>query len=287
MVESSAPRFDTAPPLPADLVERAAAELNETPQSREDGLRALHEYYDAHIQERPHRMDAPYLLMFLRHAKFDPARARGRLAAMERWLRDCREEIGDITKIRGTDFVEMYEQGFMGILTSDRRTRDGSCISLLLPHKMEPLRDPSLLLRWNVWVLMRGVHDPYIQVCGQVILETFESFSLLHSLRFQQVPQGVMRKNFRFAQECMPFRMRGIWITHQPVWIGVLFAIAKPFLSSKLRSRVQLLGSSPSALAALVDPALLPPELGGSHADAGEAWFREQLRAEGGQGEAK
>ncbi|KAG2495374.1 hypothetical protein HYH03_006642 [Edaphochlamys debaryana] len=45
-------------------------------------------------------------------------------------------------------------------------------------------------------------------------------------------------------------------------------SVPRPFLASKLRSRAQLLGSSPSALAALVDPALLPPELGGSHADA-------------------
>ncbi|KAG2488033.1 hypothetical protein HYH03_013339 [Edaphochlamys debaryana] len=236
-------------------------------------------------------MDAPYLLMFLRHAKFDTAQARGRLDAMERWLRDCGDEIGDVTKIRGTDFVELYEQGFMGVLTSDRRTRDGSCIHLLLPRKMVPLQDPSLLLRWSVWVLMRGVHDPYIQVCGQVIVESVEHYSLFQALRFRQVPREVTQKNLRFAQECMPFRLRGIWVTHMPAWVGVLLAIVRPFLSSKLRPRVRLLGSSPSELAALVDLALLPRELGGSHADAGQEWFRAQLRAEAeaaeGQGEAE
>ncbi|KAG2495372.1 hypothetical protein HYH03_006640 [Edaphochlamys debaryana] len=281
MVESSAPRFDTAPPLPADLVERAAAELNETPQSREDGLRALHEYYDAHIQERPHRMDAPYLLMFLRHAKFDPARARGRLAAMERWLRDCREEIGDLQELRGEQFEPVYGGAILG---PQRRARDGSVVSLLLPRRPRLLaEDPGLLLRWNVWLLGRGAHCPYMQVCGLTLLDSLRGRSATEVLALRGVPVGVMRRNVRFAQEVMPFRLRGVVLLHPPPWLGLLMALAWPFLSSKLRSRVRLLGSSPSALAALVDPALLPPELGGSHADAGEAWFREQLRAEGGQ----
>ncbi|KXZ52965.1 hypothetical protein GPECTOR_8g338 [Gonium pectorale] len=220
--------------------------------------------------------------MFLRHAKFDPDKARGRIAAVERWLHDCRNEIGDISTLRGPMFSEMYGQNFLGILgpVAERRTREGAVISVLLPHNMQPLNDPSMLLKWNVWMLSRAVHDPYIQVCGQIVLETFENFSLLHSIRFQQVPHAIMKKNFKFAQECMPFRMRGIWLVHQPKWIGILFALAKPFLSSKLRARVRMFGSDVESLHQLIDPSVLPAAFGGSHPDCGAAWFAAELERE-------
>ncbi|PNW81199.1 hypothetical protein CHLRE_07g346350v5 [Chlamydomonas reinhardtii] len=218
--------------------------------------------------------------MFLRHAKFDPVKARGRLAAMERWLADCRDEIGDVTALRGEQFRAMYEEGWIGILPSDRRTRDGAVITLLLPGMMKPMADPALLLRWNLWVLCRAVHDPYIQVCGQVVVESFRDFSVLQSLRLQQLPHAIMKKNFKFAQECMPFRMRGIWLVWQPKWISFMFAIAKPFLSAKLRARVRMFGSDLPSLHQLVDPDVLPAEFGGSSTDTGMHWFEAQVKAE-------
>ncbi|KAG2442126.1 hypothetical protein HYH02_009615 [Chlamydomonas schloesseri] len=266
--------------LPPELVDRAAQELNETPETRAAGLKALLDYYEAHPAERPHRTDAPYLIMFLRHAKFDPVKARGRLAAMERWLHDCRDEIGDVNALRGEQFRAMYEEGWIGILPKDRRTRDGAVISLMLPRLMQPMADPSLMLRWNLWVLGRAVHDPYLQVCGQVILESFKDYSMLHSLRFQQLPHAIMKKNFKFAQECMPFRMRGIWLVWQPKWVGFLFALAKPFLSAKLRGRVRMFGGALDALHALIDPSVLPLEFGGTCTDTGMDWFEAQVKAE-------
>lgn len=266
--------------LPDELVDIAEKELNETPASRAAGLKALHDYYAEHPAERPYRDDDPFLLMFLRHAKFDVAKARARLAAMERWLRDCKDDIGDITQLHGEMFRGLYEQGFVAILAGiDRRTREGARISLIVPSKLQRLDDPTILLKWNVWVLTRAVHNPYVQVCGQVLLQTFQGCSLLNAFQ-SQVPRSVQKKNFRFTQEVMPFRLRGIWIIHHPTWIGALFALFKPFLSAKLRSRVKLLGHDPARLAALVDPAVLPAEFGGTHPDGGAAWFEQQLAAE-------
>ncbi|KAG2482693.1 hypothetical protein HYH03_018399 [Edaphochlamys debaryana] len=254
-------------------------------------LRALHEYYDARPQERPHRMDAPYLLTFLRHPKFDPARARGRLAAMERWLRDCREEIGDLQELRGGQFEPVYGGAILG---PQRRARDGSVVSPL-PAAAPPAPaaggGPGSAAALEPVAAGAGGGGG---LCGLTLLDSLRGRSATEVLALRGVPVGVMRRSVRFAQEVMPFRLRGVVLLHSPPWLGLLMALAwpftfRPFLSSKLRSRVRLLGSAPSALAvmvdpALVDPALLPPELGGNHADAGEAWFREQLRAQAGEG---
>ncbi len=42
------------------------------------------------------RIDDPFLLMFLRHAKFDVVKARARLAALERWIQQAADELGDV-----------------------------------------------------------------------------------------------------------------------------------------------------------------------------------------------
>ena len=34
----------------------------------------------------------------------------------------------------------------------------------MLPRNMKPMKDPSVMLRWNVWMLGRAVHEPYLQV---------------------------------------------------------------------------------------------------------------------------
>lgn len=265
--------------LPADLVERARVELNETPDTRAAGLSDLHAYYDAHQSERPFRSDAAYLLMFLRHAKFDVAKARARIAAVEKWLKDCKDEVGDVHALRGEMFRELYGQGFLGLL-GERRTNSGGVVTLVIPRLMEPLKDPSILLKWNVWTLTRAVHNPYIQVEGQLILESFKDYSFMHAIRYQQVPNAIMKKNFKFAQECMPFRMRGIWLVYQPKWVGFLFALVKPFLSKKLKQRVRVFGDNLEELHNEIDPAVLPAEFGGSHPDSGAAWFAEQLELE-------
>jgi hypothetical protein len=48
-------------------------------------------------------------------------------------------------------------------------------------------------------------------------------------------------------------------------------------MSAKMRKRVRAFGGDLSQLYELIDPAILPEEFGGSSADCGEAWFREEL----------
>ncbi|PNH10873.1 Alpha-tocopherol transfer protein-like [Tetrabaena socialis] len=305
--------------LPAELEARARRDLGETPESRVSSLQALRDHFENHPEDKPHRLDDPYLLMYLRHAKFDVAKACARIAATERWLRDCREEIGDrrgargveereyeergpgegkwggitqltppllsqITQLRGEMFKEVYDKNFLGILGPYRRTREGATISLMFLRNLDALEEPGMLLKWNAWVLNRAVHDPYLQVCGQVVLESFKDFSVLqlHSLHAQQLSSKMLKKNMRFARECMPFRVRGLWLVFAPKWLGALFAIAKPFLSAKIRSRVRVFkgGLALKELHEQIDPSVLPLEFGGSHEDTGQAWFENQLRLE-------
>ncbi|KAG2442931.1 hypothetical protein HXX76_003007 [Chlamydomonas incerta] len=270
--------------LPPELVERAALELNETPQSRAAGLEALHEHYAAHPDQRPHRTDDPYLLMFLRWAKFDPQKALGRLAALERWMHDCRDTLGDVAQLRGEAFADIMAQGFMcNLLSPEHRARDGAAVTLLRPRHLLQVQDPSVILRLHMWHMMRAVHDPYIQVCGRVVAPSFHGMTLSQGLAVRRkVPAWVLKQHFRFLQECMPFRLRGVWLVYQPSWFNLLFTFIRPFLGPKVRSRIRLLGDNAAAMAELMEPDHMPAGdmPGGTGADCGQEWFRRELARE-------
>ncbi|PNW84970.1 hypothetical protein CHLRE_03g166201v5 [Chlamydomonas reinhardtii] len=270
--------------LPPELVERAAQELNETPESRATGLKALHDHYNTHPDQRPHRTDDAYLLMFLRWAKFDAAKAMGRLAALERWMHDCRDALGDVAELRGEAFSDIMAKGFMcNMLSPEHRTRDGAAVTLLRPRCLLPINDPAVILRLHMWHLMRAVHDPHIQVCGRVVAPSFKGLTLAQGLQIRrEVPAWVLKQHFRFLQECMPFRLRGVWLVYQPAWFSLLFTFVRPFLGPKTRSRIRLLGDNAASMAELMDPAYMPAGdmPGGTGADCGREWFARELARE-------
>jgi hypothetical protein len=51
---------------------------------------------------------------------------------------------------------------------------------------------------------------PPLQVNGQVIIESFEGFSMLNMMFMQSIPQRIMRLCFQMQRSCMPFRLR--WV---------------------------------------------------------------------------
>ena len=69
-------------------------------------------------------------------------------------------------------------------------------------------------------------------------------------------------------------------MVNQPRFLTWMFALVKPFMSQKMKSRVHLLGSDVSLLAQHMDPTLLPPDLGGSSTESPMAWFDEQCALE-------
>ena len=102
-------------------------------------------------------------------------------------------------------------------------------MSTLEPAKMAELTDGTLLCRWNVWALSQLVDDPYVAINGQLVIESFENFSLMGMLRLQRaVPSSVMRESFHFQQQCMPFRLGGIIVAHPPVFLSFMWAIVRP-----------------------------------------------------------
>lgn len=135
---------------------------------------------------------------------------------------------------------------------------------------------PDIMLRFSIWATRVLSRNPYFQVLGCCIAETFADFSAWDQVKLSSAfPFGMMRKTFHFSQKCMAYRLGGIHVVNQPWSMSALWFLVKPFMSAKMKSRVHLLGDDLDALYAHAPCASLSADFGGT-AEEDPMWFLEQ-----------
>lgn len=262
-----------------ELVEAAREKLGETLEVRTAALAELRCKLESLPEaDRPYCTSDAYLLRFLRARKFRVQEALDVVKAAHKFERENPRWFSNLS---GEEFRAVYASGFMRILQG--RDRLGRRVSILLPTRMPgpDLMSPDGMMRWNMWALGRMATCPYFCVLGTSIMENFEIFSFKQAMAMNSnMPPSVMKQNFHFIQKCAAYRLGAILVVNQPRFLTWMYALVKPFMSKKMKSRVHLLGSDVSLLAQHMDPTLLPPELGGSSSESPMAWFDEQCALE-------
>ncbi|OQR79936.1 alpha-tocopherol transfer protein-like [Tropilaelaps mercedesae] len=79
------------------------------------------------------------------------------------------------------------------------------------------------------------------------------------------------------AQDGYPARFKGAHIVNQSHIWNIIWAIGKPFLSYKIRDRVQFHGQNMNSLHEYIDPAILPKDFGGQQPPLSIDWFTGEL----------
>jgi hypothetical protein len=69
-------------------------------------------------------------------------------------------------------------------------------------------------------------------------------------------------------------------VVNQPSYMTFLWALVRPFMSQKMKARVHFIGAHTSAFHDFIDPAVLPPEFGGSLEEDPSAWLDAKIMAE-------
>lgn len=68
-----------------------------------------------------------------------------------------------------------------------------------------------LVITLEALLIWTSSHVPVACIClqvnGQVVIESFQGFSLINMVRLQSIPQKIMNKLFKFQQDCLPFRL--------------------------------------------------------------------------------
>lgn len=278
--DSAPPPIDSADALRA----RALAEVRETSaEARAAALAELREriagYNEAHAGERhglfgrgPLKRDVTFyradddafLIAMLRGAKYDVEKALRKEVAYSRWAEENREwcttpDLDVVARVFGGVFAILPERDVHG-----RRVWFFNVRKQVDLAEAEPAAggvSATDQVRASFWV-MQGVigRDEAASLEGVVIVQDMSDVDIGRMNR--AIPQEVNKAALRLFG-LYPWRLKRIAVAHEPRWIGLLFALVRPFMPGKIRGRIGLYGRNYGRLRREFGVTSLPRECGG------------------------
>lgn len=103
--------------------------------------------------------------------------------------------------------------------------------------------------------------EPESQVCGAVVIFDMDGLSLQQTWQFTP---PFAKRIVDWLQDSVPLRIKNIHIVNQPYVFNMVFALFKPFLKEKLKSRIIFHGTDRKSLHKYMSPKCLPECYGGT-----------------------
>ncbi|KAG5668865.1 hypothetical protein PVAND_016785 [Polypedilum vanderplanki] len=88
--------------------------------------------------------------------------------------------------------------------------------------------------------------EPMSQINGVSVILDMEGLALSQIVHFTPMFAAMM---LEWMQECVPVRIKGVYITNNSYIFNIVFKIFKPFIGAKLRQRIHFLGNDWEKLA--------------------------------------
>ena len=152
---------------------------------------------------------------------------------------------------------------------------------------------PHFLARLNIYMFQQFTHDPYIQVHGVGLMNTFRDISMWDTMTLTSItPVNERTAVFHYLQHCTPLRIGHVYIIEEPFYIRWVFNMASIVLSKKLMERFHLINRDYDFLANHLQlsccqfsdhqhgPQCLPVCLGGEGPDEAVPWIPLRMKAE-------
>lgn len=268
--------------LPDELIPIALKELGETPEIRALKLNELKDKI-ARLPPEDHIVDTSdlSLIRFLRGRKYDVDNALRTVVNMNRFHRDHPEWCSGWT---AKEF-EPFKGFFQCLKERDKERpvvvfRSDIGIKVLTPEFIK--NHPYAIIRSTLWFMNAISYNVYAQVCGGILIQSFEGFSLWDNLTMiKACPLRQQIAGIWYVQNCVGFRFSGAYIFHQPSFITCLWHLASGLLSETIRSRCHFCGSDLSILKRdLCSTDILPVKYGGLVEDGSYDYLTEQIALE-------
>ena len=241
--------------------ERAASELSEDPSKLDDELNNLRKYLDENNElfENVPR-DDKFLLKFIRAKSHNMGRVEEMIS------RYCMAR-------------NKFKANFKNSLPSTCMDTFSHQIQTMLLHRDIQARrvfifrvgkwDPALvskedLFSANYLCLELMAREPKTQISGIIAVVDMAGLSWSH---WMQMSMDYIQSMVGMVQNSFPIRFKEIHIINESPIFQVAFALVKPFLTEKMKQRLQFHGCCQESLHRSVPANILPEELGG---DCGE-----------------
>ncbi|XP_006817762.1 alpha-tocopherol transfer protein-like [Saccoglossus kowalevskii] len=244
--------------LSPELQEKARLELNESPETRDAGLKTLFDMITSRDDIRC-PIDAVFLLCFLRARKFNIKRT---FKLLERWCKMRSELVEIFGNYKPSSVMGLIESGVFVILPS--ADPEGRPVAIDRPGKW----DVTKYTAWDfvkVEMMMCDLQlwNEETQINGFVDIFDMEGFGLHHMTQFG--PRFVIKTTPLMNEDTLPLRIKGIHVVKESGLFDGLYKLFKPFLKDKIKKRLRVHGKDITNLHSVLPTSILPPEYGGSY----------------------
>ncbi|XP_070568209.1 alpha-tocopherol transfer protein-like [Ptychodera flava] len=256
--------------LSNELQKKAEDELNERSDTRQQHINALREK----TKTRPDikfRTDDAFLLRFLRARKFDVDRAFKNLVRYY----DIRQEYPDIFDDLSVEKLKhVWEAGLEGMFPG--KDKLGRRVGVFRPGKWDPdICSSKDMFKASILTIEKMLEDEETQINGLVFIGDFADYSMK-----QAVHSGpsMAKLNMSLLQNAMPLRSKGVHFVNTPTIFDTLMSVWRPFMTEKMKSRMNIHGDDFTTLHQHISSANLPSDYGGTQPEATECtkqWMKE------------
>ncbi|XP_028296478.1 clavesin-2 isoform X1 [Gouania willdenowi] len=245
--------------LSAETLEKAKVELKENPDSLHQDIQEVRDL----IITRPDigflRTDDAFILRFLRARKFNHPEAFRLLA---QYFEYRQQNLDMFKNLKPTEpaIKQALKDGFPGVLSN--LDRFGRKILVLFAANWDQSRYNCFvdILRAILLSLESMIEEAELQVNGFVLIIDWSNFTFKQA---SKLTPSMLRLAIEGLQDSFPARFGGIHFVNQPWYIHALYTVIRPFLKDKTRKRIFMHGNNLNSLHQLLQPEILPSELGG------------------------
>ncbi|XP_070501698.1 alpha-tocopherol transfer protein-like [Chironomus tepperi] len=235
---------------------KAKEELRETPENKAKGLKELKELIRSE-KNFVHPIEDPFLETYLRPCKYYAESAHQKMQKYFKFKLKHKKLYDNIT-------VDSIRNVLEDDLLKYMPLRDKEGRRILYIHagkKWNPQRATTHdLFRAMQLSLQAAMAEPMTQVNGVCAIVDVEGLSIGQIMHFTP---SYAASVLEWTQECIPIRLKQIYIVNNSYIFNMLFAIFKPFISAKLRKRIHFINKKYDVLAEELGKFCLNEELGG------------------------
>ncbi|OWR51027.1 hypothetical protein KGM_201346 [Danaus plexippus plexippus] len=249
-------------PITEDFyVEKARSELRETEENIVQALKELRELLQQESNLLVPFDNDEFLMKFLRPSKLYAESAFKRIQAYYKFRLSHKDYCCDLypSKVRSA-----FDHSIVSIL-SPRDQHGRRIIYVESGERWNPREVPLKEVFRGIQLGLEGAMvEPRTQVCGVAVVLNMKGLSFSQIMQFTP---SFAKMVVDWIQDCIPIRLKGVHVINQPYIFSMLFAIFKPFLREKLRSRIFFHGSDKESLLKHIQPGSLMRRVGGDLPD--------------------
>ncbi|XP_077520003.1 clavesin-1-like [Amblyomma americanum] len=241
-----------------NLEETARLELGETPETKKKSLQYLRRLIEG-TSSLNVPTDDEFLVSFLRARKYRVQEAFETVKKFSQMRQDLPEFFEDLTPANVPIKTICHENEL--VMVSPQQDAFGRSVALLRLGAWKPsMCSFTDLIRASLLLAGRSALDDVTQINGAAGIVDLKGLNFYHMVQLT----SSLIKLVQFTQDCVPMRIKALYIVNHPPVTEFLFSAVKPFLKSKLLGRIHFIGHDASKLWDMCPRDITPAEFGGT-----------------------